>query len=90
MPNISTFIGRVFLTLIVFPIVAAVIFYNKLSDQLQMIMFMKNFAIAGGLLMLVEHGAGFYGLDRHLKKSLMSMHGHGAVTTAPSFGFWMA
>jgi len=54
--------------LAVFTIVAALIFHNKLSDQLQMIMFMKNFAIAGGLLLLAEHGAGFYSLDRIFKK----------------------
>lgn len=54
--------------LAIFTIVAAVIFHNKLSDQLQMIMFMKNFAIAGGLLMLAEHGAGFYSLDRIFRR----------------------
>lgn len=47
-----------------FTLVAAVIFHSNLSDQMQMILFMKNFAIAGGLLILAEHGAGFYSLDR--------------------------
>lgn len=47
-----------------FTLVAAVIFHSKLGDQMQMILFMKNFAIAGGLLILAEHGAGFYSLDR--------------------------
>lgn len=28
-----------------------------------MIMFMKNFAIAGGLLLLAEHGAGAFSLE---------------------------
>ena len=42
---------------------AAVIFHNNLSDQMEMIIFMKNFAIAGGLLLLAEHGAGAYSLD---------------------------
>ena len=51
-----------------FTIVAALIFHNKLSDQLQMIMFMKNFAMAGGLLVLAEHGAGLYSLDRIFKR----------------------
>lgn len=54
--------------LAIFTIVAAVIFHNNLSDQMQMIMFMKNFAIAGGLLILAEHGAGFYSLDRIFKR----------------------
>lgn len=46
-----------------FSIISAVIFHNNLSDQAQMIMFMKNFAIAGGLLLIAEHGAGAYSLD---------------------------
>lgn len=51
-----------------FSIVAAVMFHGNLSDQMQMIMFMKNLAIAGGLLILAEHGAGFYSLDRIFKR----------------------
>ena len=46
-----------------FTLVAAVIFHNNLADQMQMIMFMKNIAIAGGLLLLAIHGAGSYSLD---------------------------
>lgn len=46
-----------------FTIIAALIFHNNLSDQMQMIMFMKNFAIAGGLMLLAEHGPGVYSLD---------------------------
>lgn len=46
-----------------FTVVAALIFHNNLADQMQMIMFMKNFAIAGGLLLLAEHGAGAFSLD---------------------------
>ena len=42
---------------------AALIFHNNLADQMQMIMFMKNLAIAGGLLLLAEHGAGAFSLD---------------------------
>lgn len=49
-----------------FTIIAAIIFHSNLADQLQMIMFMKNIAIAGGFLLLAEHGAGSYSLDnRH-------------------------
>lgn len=47
-----------------FTIIAAIIFHRNLGDQMQMIMFMKNFAIAGGLLLLAEHGAGAYSLDK--------------------------
>jgi len=46
-----------------FTVISAVIFHSNLSDQTQMIMFMKNFAIAGGLLLLAEHGAGAFSLD---------------------------
>lgn len=47
-----------------FSVISAVIFHNNLADQIQMIMFMKNFAIAGGLLLLAEHGAGEFSLDK--------------------------
>lgn len=46
-----------------FSIVAAVIFHNNFADQMQMIMFMKNIAISGGLILLAVHGAGAYSLD---------------------------
>jgi putative oxidoreductase len=46
-----------------FTVIAAIIFHSNLGDQMQMIMFMKNFAIAGGLLLLAEHGAGAFSLD---------------------------
>jgi putative oxidoreductase len=46
-----------------FSIVAAVLFHFKPDDQMQMIMLMKNFAIAGGLLFLVAHGAGAFSID---------------------------
>ena len=49
--------------LAVFSIIAAIIFHSNLGDQMQMIMFMKNFAIAGGFLLLAEHGAGRYSVD---------------------------
>lgn len=47
-----------------FTIVAAIIFHSNLSDQMQMILFMKNFAIAGGLLILAVNGAGALSLER--------------------------
>jgi len=51
------------IALAAFTIVAAAIFHNNFSDQTQMIMFMKNIAIAGGFLLLTVHGAGAYSLD---------------------------
>ena len=46
-----------------FSVVAAVFFHNDFSDQMQQINFMKNLAIAGGLLQLVYFGAGPVALD---------------------------
>ncbi len=51
------------IALAIFTVAAAVIFHSNLSDQIQMIMFMKNIAITGGLILLAVHGAGGYGLD---------------------------
>ena len=57
------------IALAVFTVVAAVIFHNNFSDQMQMIMFMKNIAIAGGFILLAVHGAGGYSLDSRGSKS---------------------
>jgi len=46
-----------------FTLVAAVIFHSNFGDQIQMVMFFKNVAIAGGFLMLMANGAGRYSLD---------------------------
>lgn len=51
-----------------FSILSAVLFHFKPDDQVQMIMFMKNFAIAGGLLVLFAHGAGALSLDAWLAR----------------------
>jgi putative oxidoreductase len=45
-----------------FSIVAGVLFHGG-DDQMQSIMLMKNFAIAGGFLLLVARGAGAWSLD---------------------------
>ena len=50
-----------------FTIVSAVIFHSNFADQTQMIMFMKNIAIAGGFLLLAVHGSGAYSLDNRRK-----------------------
>jgi putative oxidoreductase len=47
-----------------FSIVSALIFHLNFSDQMQAINFMKNLAMAGGLLLFVRHGAGAPALDR--------------------------
>ncbi len=46
-----------------FCILAAVLYHNNLSDQMQFIMFFKNMAIAGGFLVLAAHGAGALSVD---------------------------
>jgi len=51
-----------------FSIMAAVIFHANLAEQMQMILFMKNFSIAGGLLLLSVHGAGVLSIDNKLNK----------------------
>lgn len=51
------------IALAIFTVAAAVIFHSNFSDQMQMIMFMKNIAITGGLILLAVQGAGGYGLD---------------------------
>ena len=52
-----------------FSVVSAVIFHSNFGDQTQMIMFMKNFAIAGGFLLLASHGSGAYSLDNLMSNS---------------------
>ncbi len=47
-----------------FCVLAAVLFHLVPADQMQMTMFLKNLAIAGGLLMLVTHGPGRVALDK--------------------------
>ncbi|GDY26330.1 membrane protein [Agarivorans sp. Toyoura001] len=46
-----------------FSVVSGLLFHFNPDDQIQMIMLMKNVAIAGGFLLLVAHGAGAYSLD---------------------------
>ncbi len=53
--------------LVVFMVPTTLIFHTKLSDPIQMIMFMKNLAILGGLLMVVYFGAGPGSLDARSK-----------------------
>ncbi|MBA4160708.1 MAG: LysR family transcriptional regulator [Novosphingobium sp.] len=52
------------LALASFSVVAALLFHNQLADQNQMIHFLKNLAIAGGLLQLAITGPGRFALSR--------------------------
>jgi putative oxidoreductase len=51
------------LLLIIFLIPTTLIFHTDLSDRLQLIMFMKNLAILGGLLGIAARGTGPFSLD---------------------------
>ena len=49
-----------------FCILSGLIFHNDFSNQVEMIMLMKNFAIAGGFLILVVNGSGNFSLDKKI------------------------
>lgn len=49
-----------------FTIIAGLLFHFDFADQMQNIMFMKNLAIAGGLLLLFSRGAGELSMDAKL------------------------
>ena len=47
-----------------FSIAAAVIFHRNFSDQMQMILFLKNIAMAGGLLLLATSARTAFSLEK--------------------------
>jgi putative oxidoreductase len=51
-----------------FSLLAAALFHSNFADQTQMIMFLKNVAIAGGFLLLVANGPGRLSVDSRLAK----------------------
>lgn len=52
-----------------FSVVSAVIFHNALGDQNQLFHFLKNIAMAGGLLQYIAWGAGAFSLDERQARS---------------------
>jgi putative oxidoreductase len=52
-----------------FSLLTAFIFHTRFSDPVQMIHFMKDLAIAGGLLLFVKYGAGQPSVDESSVKS---------------------
>lgn len=54
--------------LLVFTLLAAVMFHNNFADHAQWVNFMKNIAIAGGFLVLAVHGPGGWSLDAWRKR----------------------
>ena len=55
------------LVLSLFTLVLAVIFHTDFSNQMQLMSFLKNIAIAGGFLIILVYGPGKYSLDHKLK-----------------------
>jgi putative oxidoreductase len=51
-----------------YSLLTALVFHTNFADQIEMIMFLKNVSIAGGLLLLVANGAGPLSLDRRRAK----------------------
>ena len=49
-----------------FCIATAVIFHNNFSDQMQLISFLKNIALAGGFLFIFINGTKDFSLDKKL------------------------
>jgi putative oxidoreductase len=52
-----------------FCILSGALFHNNFANQMDMIMFMKNLAMAGGFLVLFANGPGELSLDRKLGKA---------------------
>lgn len=69
-------VRTVALALAVFSVVAGVVFHGNFADQNQMIHFLKNVMMAGGLLQIAAFGAGAVSLDNRLSK------GRGTVASA--------
>jgi putative oxidoreductase len=55
------------LLLLIFLIPTTLIFHSNFSDQVQMIMFMKNVSMLGGCLIVLASGAGRFSLDSLLR-----------------------
>ena len=54
------------LVLAIFTLATALIFHTDFTNQMQLTSFLKNFAIAGGFLIIFVNGAGKYSMDHKL------------------------
>ncbi|MDH3195936.1 MAG: DoxX family protein [Hyphomicrobiales bacterium] len=61
-----------------FTLVSAIIFHADFGNQIEMIMFLKNVAIAGGFLMLAAFGPGSLSVDERWKRGTVSGQGAAA------------
>lgn len=50
-----------------FTVLATILFHFDFSDQMQTILFMKNLAIIGGLMLVYAHGAAAFSIDQRMK-----------------------
>ena len=57
------------ISLALFSIAAAVLFHSNFDDKMQIILFMKNIAMAGGLLLLAVGGTTAYSFDKKKEQS---------------------
>jgi putative oxidoreductase len=60
------------LALAIFSLVTAMFFHRNFADQNQMINFLKNVMMAGGLLQITYFGAGPFSLDARSKRASSS------------------
>ena len=54
------------LALAIFTLTTALIFHTDFTNQMQLISFLKNFAIAGGFLIIFVNDSGKYSIDHKL------------------------
>lgn len=55
----------------IFSVVAAIIFHKDWTNDMQTLMFVKDFSIAGGLLILASIGGGKLSVDHFIKTKLL-------------------
>jgi putative oxidoreductase len=56
------------LIMAVFTIALAIIFHTDFANQMQLMSFLKNFAIAGGFMIIFVNGPGKYSIDYQFEK----------------------
>lgn len=66
---VGAWIRKVAFVLAGFTLATALVFHTDFSDQIQQIMFLKNLAIAGGLLLLAKTGAAGLSIDGYRKSA---------------------
>src|SRR4051812_2258820 len=60
------------LVLALFTIVAGLLFHHNFADQNQMIHFMKNLAVVGGLFQVAAFGAGTFSFDARRQRATLA------------------